>query len=292
MKSYAQYWAAAHLCVLSMLMAGLANAQVAESAKENFKIEVSPENAITLKFADGREAQPIMYRTGFYTWPLPMSMTENMCTPEMAKANCRLIVRAEMQFIMLNWTKNPDAERVGKQVSFDYNVVFDGQLLHESEEQGQKDLFICDDYRWLTGNKNAREVNRHENIISWGSEANVGNTETAMAENRTIGGALDMELSGVLGRMYRLSGYKNVAQNPSLPGPFSVGPISLVITDKTTQELCQVQFSPDISKAQTLISKLINDMFKGTPTPNLTEFRKRHVLGTLKALQFKKGEFR
>ncbi|KYG66864.1 hypothetical protein AZI86_07465 [Bdellovibrio bacteriovorus] len=292
MKSYAQYRAMARICVLSMLIAGSAFAQVTESPKENFKIEVSPENAITLKFADGREAQTTMYRTGYYTWPMPMSMTENMCNPEMVKANCRLILRAEMQFLMLNWTKNPDAGKVGTPVSFEYNQVFDGQLLHESEEQGQKDLLICDDYRWLTGNKDAGEINRHENIISWGSEANFTNTETTMSENRTIGGALDMELSGSLGRMYRISGYKNIAQNPTLPGLFSVGPISLVITDKTTRELCQVQFSPDISKAQILISKLIDQMFKETPTPNLTEYRKKHVLGTLKALQFKKGEFR
>lgn len=291
MRKFAR-WAVTPLCFFSISWGSSGLAQNSDSSIENFKIETGANSSVSLKFPDGREAALALYGSGYHTFVMPMTMTENMCN-EIRQVQCRLNLRAELQILNLTWTKHSDSTKVGAQISFretpagSVENIF-GTLQTELEENGTKDLLICDDYRWLTNNKN-NDLNRHQFIHSWGSEANFPNAETGLSENRTVGGGFDLLLTARFGRMYQVSVGKEIVSSETNPGLLANGPVTMVMTDRSNHELCQVQFSADISKVTTKISQVLSRLTSSRSSLPKKSYAK--AIKLLKSYQTRTGEF-
>lgn len=268
------------------------------SSVKSAQLVVSPENYMILNTNDGREARVLTSATKFFSTPISLSTTENMCGVPDSSPSCRMIMRLGLESRALFWTKHPEPDKIGKRVQFVYNgnspSDISDDLLIVSENGGKKDLFICDDYRWLTGLEKAQEVNRLDMIFSWGAEANLMNSETNINENRTTGGAFNIMLHGYMGRAYSIHSESYITLFSGSIPLLGNGPISIVVNNRASGELCQMQFSPDTSKAQKVFGDAFSDLPKHTPEerpvpPGPQNNLKNTIENYIKQLQY--GDF-
>jgi hypothetical protein len=254
--------------ISGLLLAGSLGAY-AQTATVNNKYNLvdTPEGTIAMAFEDGREAQLLTVGSGILTYPVDMKMTENLCHPEFAKPDCRIILRLESTRIRVIWTKHPDASKIGQIVKYvssagsAANTIFEDFGIIQDEEKNPS-LLICDDYRWMTG-KTEKAIPRNNLILSWGTETNFTNGETNQNENLTFSGAFNMEMNALFGQMYQMKSKQYISFSESNLALVSGGPSTLVIRNSKTQDLCQIQFNTDLTLARSASDRSEEQLKKG-----------------------------
>lgn len=124
---------------------------------------------------------------------------ENTCN-DFQGQRCTYHMQISDIWSFLVWSNHPEPEKVGKQIyssgnlaEHDFNVTSDNKHLFPVLGQGLMDSYItCEDYQWLPKN-NGRE-SQELKIARWGNEYMVANQETGLSENRTISGAINVNI--------------------------------------------------------------------------------------------------
>lgn len=245
------------LSLMVIMAASFAFAQ-SETPKLTMRIEVDATQNMFLKFSDGREAQVFSKISSAVSAPILMDMTENTCLPMPELTSCTMIFNLHQRQLSIRWTRNPDATKLGELVKFKFsgeaNILLEEAQLTPAQN-GEKDLFVCDDNRWITGGKIKTDISRTNLILSWGAENNLQNSETEVNENMTSGGAFNLLLTGRMGRYYHFKSDQYITAFSANPLPLAGGINTLVLRNPNSQEICQAQFSSNFAGALKAIGR-------------------------------------
>ncbi|OQW48483.1 MAG: hypothetical protein A4S09_04705 [Proteobacteria bacterium SG_bin7] len=213
---------------------------------------------------NGREATGMFRINDAVFVDIPATVYENSCTGFTGvKCNFRSGIRAH--HIAMIWTKHEDAKRVGQILKWSFKNnndpkdllpgdFFFGPADHIRYPEAAKDspkfdTMTCDDYRFLPSDPFMAPYNR---IKRWETEIMDTNPETGMPENRSTGGALDVELFPDSTKNLlevRVRGVF-VGRNLMLQGDI----VSWTMADKNKQ-ICQIGLKPDFATAIAALQK-------------------------------------
>ena len=255
MVRYTLFWFAAFIFLNS-----------ANSAFGAVKVTKEPGKAIVVDWNDGRVATVQIDRRKWVRLPIAFEVAENTCNEVLTKA-CNFALAFKVDHVALNWTTHPDAAKKGKVLRYaktpatDFSALeFKSQLTGPDKRfrptiapQAPDDQILCEDYRWLPGGSKTSPP--AQTLISrWEGEFMFQNPETRVAENRCIGGALDLTLAG------NDSGSISIAKVKHFTGFFPnifFGDI-LALTLKGNEQFCQISLKPNLGA----ISKLLDAYLK------------------------------
>lgn len=207
---------------------------------------------------DGREAVSVKRINGDLTLQVDSAIYENGCNGYIA-SKCKTQINARAYEVRMRWEKHPDSAKIGKDVKMKFKefpafpLVF--QLLISSFDHFRmpvasrgipKDEFLCDDYRFLP---NDPFSSPHTRITRWEVEIMSQNPEGGGMENRSIGGAYDVELvpnqakNGMVVDVH--GGYTSAGGSTFLVG----GDIFSWTLKNKDQKFCQIGMKPDFATA-------------------------------------------
>jgi len=216
-----------------------------------------------LSFPDGREAELHSSTTPTIKSSIPMLMTESLCSNVTVLAKCALGLPIRIAYDDFVWTKNPDAQKLGKplmrllpngkivdlfQNTPSMTLTLDSAQIYGVQTITDPTTLSCDNYDWLiAGTSDAN----HPIIETWQGDINSVNLETGLNENQTVGGAFHMQLEKQ-GDAYTIGKASYFSElNGQLPALLTIGPVTMVTT-AADHSLCQSTFTQDISGLQAL----------------------------------------
>lgn len=240
------------------------------------KVTAEDGKPIVATWKDGREAESKIRIVPSLTGNIPLSIYENSCTG-ITTNKCVFTFGVTAYQVHMQWTKHPDTGKIGKTLTYQYQgsstkTDFVAPLANSILVPAEKvrrpiaaksvpdDHLSCEDYKFLPNDPMQAPFTR---IIRWENEIMFNNPETDGTENRSIGGALDLELvphadrSALLIKVH--GGYVSALQgsNPLFAGDI----LSLTLRDKN-QKICQIGIKPDLSG----LSNLANNYLANLPT--------------------------
>lgn len=199
---------------------------------------------------------------------VPLTIFENSCN-EVLTSRCRFLAGIHYHRVHFLWTKHPDPQKIGKSVRTriknitqysDFfpsrSILFAGNKITSplAAQSVADDELVCDNYNFLPQNPFSGS---HLQILKWESEAMVINSELRVAENRSIGGALNVELLPEANQHLKLKvkgGYTDLFNTPLAYGDV----ISLTLKNGNGG-LCQIGIKPDMSTAAAKHLKYFNE---------------------------------
>ena len=159
----------------------------------------------SLKFHDGREAAVIVTHVDSPVLSTHFKIVDNTCVARQ-NMTCQFEFQIRRWFIALAWTKHPDHARVGQTVKTKFGMESTDPL--ELTDAVSVNLPVgptavldprfypqtlnCDDFSWLpTATKDAPAS---VSILRWDGEDSDTNSETRVAETRSVGGAFNVTM--------------------------------------------------------------------------------------------------
>lgn len=214
---------------------------------------------------DGSQAILMIQRTKPYGVPVPFGVTESLCEDRNDRfpKNCTYHIANQDTLVELRWEKHPDASKVGQVVKVAYESTSstpERLTLNQSRtaseqmvkmlpgETKMRDEISCDDFRWISGSKDA---NAPEEVVipSWSGELMIGNGESGQNENRAYTGAYNLRLTRIDDHTMGIAGvgsfYSKFSGSVGI-----IGEVSAVVFRQTNGELCQATVKPNIGEAQ------------------------------------------
>lgn len=213
---------------------------------------------IQATWKDGREATAMMGTIAPIVLEVPLTIFENSCN-EISISKCRFLAGLHYHRVHFLWTKHPEPQKIGKSVRTriknitQYDDFFPSRsiLLPVNKitsplaaQDVADDELVCDDYSFLPQNPFS---GTHLQILKWESEAMFNNAELGITENRSIGGALNIELLPESGHRLKLKvngGYTNL-----FSAPLAFGDVISLTLKNSDGSLCQIGIKPDTSAA-------------------------------------------
>ncbi len=244
----------------------------AEEATEIPNLAGEQGEVIRVIWKDGREASAMAGLFEPLFLEVPLTLYENSCN-EVLTSKCKLALGFQKYNIYFKWTKHPDPQKLGKTIRLrpkqkktpkdeNYFEFIPVQNIFGSADRSIRtpiaarnvpsEILICDNYNFLPKNP---FILPYVNVLRWEVETMMNNPETGGAENRILGGALNVQLiptfDGHL--LLRPQYYTN---NELVGGDI----ISLTMRDKNNQ-LCQVGMKPDLSE----VTNKVQEYFSAVP---------------------------
>ena len=209
---------------------------------------------------DGREASTMSGIVEPLIVEVPLTIYENSCN-EFLASKCKLAVGMQHYSVYFKWTKHPDPTKIGKTLRmrpkqrktpkdesyFDviplqnvFVAINRAALSPIAARNVPRDVLICDNYNFLPKDPFTPPYMK---VLRWEMEIMSVNPETGAAENRTLGGALNVDL------IPTSEGHLSLDQKYFTYGEMIGGDIiSLTLRDKNNQ-LCQIGMKPDLVEA-------------------------------------------
>lgn len=242
-----------------------------------------------LNFYDGREASLFQEIGVIKRVKLGMRQIENTCDHDQALSNCYLEADLGSKKISLQWTKNPDSQKLGKSVVLkssyssmpnevleeERNIFWYDQFSDPSYRSLLKpDRFVCDNMEWA---KNIAENDSRIRIESWGGEFMLQTPETKVNENQTISGVFNVVLKKIGQNALEFEKFGAAKGGIGLPPYISTQVANLTFKDKSGQQ-CQVAFEASIEQVVQEIGQ--EDFRKIDPSTKKPVLNPRVLLNT------------
>ncbi|MEK6773810.1 MAG: hypothetical protein AABY64_07710 [Bdellovibrionota bacterium] len=226
---------------------------------------VAENNApLRLVWKDGREAISVKRRTPPVTAKVPFVIHENSCT-EITTSNCYLQTSFQAYELRMKWAKHSNPTKIGQLLRlksktspdvYDFIPIslFMTPIDHIRSPILSRDIphdeLHCDDYKFFSQDPFSGTPIR---ISRWENEAMGVNPETNRMENRSIGGAFDVELEPINNslRLQVRGGYVSYANMITLT---SADVINWTLKDKS-QNLCEIGLKPDQTNFNVVAAK-------------------------------------
>lgn len=236
---------------------------------------------LRVTWQDGREATAMSAIIEPLTLEAPMTVYENSCN-EILTNKCKFIAGLHAYRIYLKWTKHPDAKKIGQSLRFRIKSSSSEQFmdfmpvlkilvpLHRSvtpvaARNVADDEIFCEDYSFLPRDP-FQSPNLH--ILRWEMESMRQNPETGAMQNRSMGGALDIELVPQPDRHLKLKVHGGYTTTDVIAGG---DVLSLTLKNKNNQ-LCQIGIKPDFTSVTARFISYFN--------PSTSEKLQPYLLGT------------
>jgi hypothetical protein len=210
---------------------------------------------VLVKWKDGREAQLMIERRAPMELTTPFQVTENTCAVT-NETHCGLKASVGVHLTILQWTKHPETDKVGKTVKLKAqapgNQGFEliDLKIYGAADSGTTPLIVgklppqemsCPDYSWLPGAGTAAPDSAR--LVRWDVEMMLMNPETGLMENRTVGVALDVLLKKTGAGTLEMSQVKKYTGNSFA---LAVGDIWAMILKGADGEYCQISMKPNL----------------------------------------------
>lgn len=246
------------LCLTSLVL--VAQPSMAQQSPEDMPatphFEVGKPLMTTL--ADGREATiRVTSATLGKQVEIPFQVYENDCS-DFRGMSCVYRTGYRKIWVQLVWTKNPDATRLNQIVNLQFGDSSSNSSPIESQTQatGLEVDFLpglasgmpattieCNDFSWLPDA--TKDAPAKLTVLRWENERMSVNPETGVSENRTDGGALQVELSKVNPTFLKIDKVGSFTSTSSFLFPaLVIGDVASVTMRKANGELCQAALKP------------------------------------------------
>ncbi len=203
---------------------------------------------------DGREAIIVKRRIPPGSAKVPFVIHENTCT-EITTSNCYIQTYFQFYQLQMRWDKHPSPTKIGQLLKlksktgsdlYDLEVIslYATPVDHIRSPILSRDIphdeLHCDNYKFFPQDPFSGTPIR---ISRWENEAMGLNPETGRMENRSVGGALDVELEPMSKglRLKVRGGYTSFASAIFLT---AADVINWTLKDKN-QNLCEIGLKPD-----------------------------------------------
>ncbi len=210
---------------------------------------------------DGREAIASKLIAPNLEVDVPSAIYENTCNSYIA-SRCALRPATRMYKVELQWSKHPDASKIGKVLIFylklnpsdkdpfiiaqDLQFAFSKVFKPLATRGLADDVVVCEDYKFLPQDPFQNPPLR---ILHWDTEAMVTNPETGGMENRSVAGAFDIDLIPGNSKSLVLQvkgGYTSAQGSPILVQ----GDVISWTMRNQNQQICQIGLKPNIAFLQ------------------------------------------
>lgn len=232
------------------------------------KVVVDKKGDVTIVFRDGREAQVFYGLTGALDGQIPLMQLENSCGYELKPANCKVLARYENYRVQLQWTKNPNAKKLGQVVEkyypdqpndvskiqediFTSPITYQKTFLEPRKGQFRYEL-SCDQTQWI---ENARTSDKLSLFSSVSNEIMFTNDETDVDENQSLSEIFNAQFKLNERNNYELMTYAYSHSSFGSADPFLSNQVIHFVYEKDKKS-CHVSFAANAGELIAQVRKL------------------------------------